>query len=55
MTTEQDAKKRIVTYLIAVFALSTPFYIMNIVALAFARLPLPATGWPVSRTDRRSV
>jgi membrane protease YdiL (CAAX protease family) len=32
MTAEQDAKKRIITYLIAVFALSTPFYIMNIVA-----------------------
>ena len=32
MTARQDAKKRIITYLILVFALSTPFYIMNIVA-----------------------
>jgi membrane protease YdiL (CAAX protease family) len=32
MTEKQDAKKRIITYLIAVFALSTPFYIINIVA-----------------------
>jgi membrane protease YdiL (CAAX protease family) len=32
MTARQDAKKRIITYLILGFALSTPFYIMNIVA-----------------------
>lgn len=36
MTEKQDAKKRIITYLIAVFALSTPFYIMNIVVSSSA-------------------
>lgn len=34
MTAEQDAKKRIRTYLIAVFALSTPFYVVSIIANA---------------------
>jgi len=32
VTVKQDAKRRIITYLIAVFALSTPFYIVSIVA-----------------------
>lgn len=31
VTVKQDAKKRIITYLIAVFALSTPFYVVSIV------------------------
>jgi membrane protease YdiL (CAAX protease family) len=32
VTIKQDAKKRIITYLIVVFALSTPFYIVSITA-----------------------
>jgi len=31
MDRNQDAKKQIITYLIAVFALSTPFYVVNII------------------------
>jgi membrane protease YdiL (CAAX protease family) len=31
---KQDAKRRIITYLIAVFALSTPFYVVNIITSA---------------------
>jgi membrane protease YdiL (CAAX protease family) len=34
VTVGQDAKKRIITYLIAVFALSTPFYVVNIITNA---------------------
>ncbi len=34
MTEKQEAKKRVITYLIAVFALSTPFYIANIVLVS---------------------
>jgi membrane protease YdiL (CAAX protease family) len=44
MTVKQAAKKRIITYLIAVFALSTPFYIANIVANSNGDGQLSALG-----------